>query len=769
MTYPGEQSGGGVSDDALIRSLEAAARRPSADPDRFAAEPARWPADVAAALEDAARAELLPLAQELRITADWLASSHAARDVQAAISTAVNAVLDHLRDDAASRWVAIQLALIVNLRAVRTEPLFWALPAPAAAPPRAPAPADAVARVLPAFRAGLLAMLKDRLEPASTRLADACRDLATAIAADEASDHWQQAAQVFGAAPVAGGGVLGVAVKRLATRLEASLRRARAPESDADAVVEARVWQDLESVHRLMMRLGGRAGMESAQAAAAADAPEARISGDHADTGLKALGDAFLWAGRYDRWIELRERVRNGEDSESVLRGLTPPKGPAAAQSDQEMPAGLQDQLARAESALRRLENEATAAQPGPPSVPPAGTPFGAGPSGAGPAPVAVDEALLENLNLAAAEIRGARSRAEANLGSLRGGLQDMERTIKALRSQLEAMELDSSATDESGSRPGHGAADGAPSGLGALSRGIDELQGLQDALHALTEETESVLASQASEDSELEHGLLKTRLVPLRGELERWTEAVGAGVRLDVDGGGAMLERRQAVALSDALVPLLVACVSETGTRHMTINISRPRFDLLLEIRFEGASIAAGSWAACSVEFEKLGAYASRHDEGFTRVLRIAVPGPPQSMDVVLVDLGGQRFALPVEGVAGVVRRPPGAAVEGDADGAVAAEGPSLAVVLGVPERPLPFSAEPTSHVLIAIEPGRSVACRVDAVRERERVLVRSPGPLLVNNPWIVGVIVNERTPPTLVLDLGALVPALTAMVEPA
>jgi hypothetical protein len=44
--------------------------------------------------------------------------------------------------------------------------------------------------------------------------------------------------------------------------------------------------------------------------------------------------------------------------------------------------------------------------------------------------------------------------------------------------------------------------------------------------------------------------------------------------------------------------------------------------------------------------------------------------------------------------------------------------------------------------------------------------MLARSPGSLLANNPWILAVILNEHAPPTLVLDLPALVPALIAEV---
>ncbi len=52
----------------------------------------------------------------------------------------------------------------------------------------------------------------------------------------------------------------------------------------------------------------------------------------------------------------------------------------------------------------------------------------------------------------------------------------------------------------------------------------------------------------------------------------------------------------------------------------------------------------------------------------------------------------------------------------------------------------------------------GSPLACRVDGVIGRERMLVRSTGPLLSANPWVLGVVVDATAAPALVLDLGAL-----------
>lgn len=738
-------------------------------------------ADAAAVLESSGRVDVLPLVHELEVTAEWLAAGRAVRDAQTAVSAALGSLRARLRGDAGSHWDASQLAAIVNLRSLRREALLFTLPEKGvvAAEPDEPFPAEAVARVLPAFRTGLLGLLKQGLQPATTVLADACRDLGGEAAAGADARRWRQAAEMFGMSSGSAAADLRVALTRLAARLESLLRCVFAPESEIGPGQRAQIWQDVDVLHALMCRL--EAGVEIAPArssqpqigasgtACSKQALDALEDGADLADGLKALRDALLREGRYERWFEVRKLEREEADSETALRRLSAWEAPPATVGHREIPALVHDHFARAEAALQRLESETLVAEFVPEPVPAGETKASVARLHLGMSPIAVDEALLENLNLAAAEIRGARSRAEANLGSLRGGLQDMERTIRSLRAQLEALELDSSAAAESETQSADRQIDGAPSRLGALSRGIEELQGLQDALHALTEDTESVLASQASEDSELEHGLLKTRLVPVSTQFERWTEAVGTGMRLDIDGGEALLERRQAAALSDALVPLLAACVAGAGAGHIAIDISRPRFDLLLQVRFAGPPIAPAIWAGLSAAFEKLGAFASQHDEAPATAVRIVVPGPPQSLDVVLVELGGQRFALPVDGVAGVLRRPKGVAGGDDLENVSDAECRSLAALLGVPETPVSPGMEPTNHVLLAGESRQPVACRVDAVRRRERVLVRSPGPLLANNPWILAVIVNEHAPPTLVLDLPALVPALIATAAPA
>jgi len=779
--------------EAVVSAIDAAAKLAPTSPTepRHLTLPAADLVDRLAVatglLEASSRVDLMPLMQELNVTARWLAANGAARDAPAAISVALAALHARLRGDYKGDWHAILYAAMVNLRSVRRQALVFATPMLGDADPGSTGvlPAVAAARVLPAFRKALLGLLKDRFEPATTILADACRELGAQAPTAISSRQWQLATEMFELSTRSAAADIRIAMKRMAVRLESFLRGLCVLDDASDCAVQAQLWKDVEALHSLQLRLQGDVGTltplsaETETDLIGTDYSKAAVralkEGADLAAGLSALRDALLQQERYDDWFQVFKFERDGATRETVLDRLATWEETPVTVEVGALPGLVHNDLERAEAALRRLEGESVTAESPQRFVPPIETNADVKRPDLRTSAITVDEALLENLNLAASEIRGARSHAEANLGSMRGGLQDMERTIKSLRAQLEALEVDSSTNSEADGEANGSNAVGVPARLGALSRGIEELQGLQDALHALTEETESVLASQADEDSELAHGLLKTRLVPVATQFERWTEAVSLGAaspalgaRLEIDGGDVMLERRQAAALSDALIPLLHACVSEAGAEHIAIDVSRPRFDLLLQVGCAGAPLESATWTALSAGFEKLGAIASRSEDTSGMAFRIVLSGPPQSVDVLLIDLSGQRFALPVGGVAGVLRRPQ--AAEADdiaADNRADAKSCSLAALLGMPEDPA-VGAAPMNHVLLASGSEQRVACRVDAVHERECVLVRSPGPLLANNPWVWAVILNENAPPTLVLDVPAMVPALLASASP-
>lgn len=679
---------------------------------------------------------------------------------------------------------ARELAAVAELRSVNGSPPPWCNPLvdytgeiPEGGRRVDPTPAEgrlkAISEALAVYRKSLLGLLKSDSSDQCEQLALLCARVARDCDDENEGQRWGAAGAVFAAAGEAGEGGSPL-VKRLAVKLEQVLRGLS---EDAPPNVEARraMIQQLQPLAALIKHPGGvdagapgddrelpiRVNAEGLQSAfrQLLGTPDPRAL-------LAQIADAFLVDGDYARCVEASDLAARPGSADAlgavVSRWISPPQEagePAAKAVDS-------DRFAEAQAALDRI-NGALNQTAGPDSE-----------SRAPASGIPVDEALLENLNLVAREIRGARSRAEANLGSLRGGLQDMGHTIRTLRTQLEALEVDSQVPAPA--QPAVDAENGVPERFGALARGIEELAGLKDALQALTEETETVLAAQAGEDTQLEQGLLKTRMTPVGARFEdlnrgvqRAAAGVGVTVTLAAQGAEVALERSQVEALARALEALLEACVSEGLTRGASparsnpaeglieLEVSQLKFDVGVNIAYRGAPLSASALSAVTPLLDAAGAVcscSSRVDGEGRASVSLQVPGPPRPMDLLMLEVAQNRFALPVKNVSGVSRPPSATPAPGGDDELISFEGEpyrliQLAQVLGFEAS----GGNGAACVLVAGDNGR-LACAVDAVMGRESLLVNSPGPLLASNPWVLGVVLDERAAPTLVLDLSVL-----------
>ncbi|MDH3413673.1 MAG: chemotaxis protein CheW, partial [Gammaproteobacteria bacterium] len=675
-----------------------------------------------------------------------------------------------------------ELTAVAELRSVRGAPPPWCNPLvdytgeiPEGGQPVDPTPAEgrlkAITVALAVYRKSLLALLKSDSCNQCEQFAFLCARVARACEDENEGRRWRAAGAVFAAADEAGEGDSPL-VKRLAVKLEQVLRGLS---EDAPPNLESRraMIEDLQPLAALIKPPRG------AEAGAPDDDRELPISVNveglqsafqqllvtpdpHAL--LAQIADAFLVDGDYARCVEASELAARPGSADAlravVSRWTSPPQeaGEPAAK------AVVSARFAEAQAALDRINGALNQT---------------AGPDAENPAPpsgVPVDEALLENLNLVAREIRGARSRAEANLGTLRGGLQDMGRTIRTLRTQLEALEVDSQVPTPA--QPAADSETGVPASFGALARGIEELAGLKDALQALTEETETVLAAQAGEDTQLEQGLLKTRMTPVGARFDALTQSVqraaagrGVAATLAARGAEVALERSQVEALARVLEALLEACVREGLTSIASpvrsdpaeglieLEVFQLRFDVGVNIAYRGALLSGSALSALTPLLDAAGAVCSNSVGGEGRVsLSLRIPGPPRPMDLLMLEVGQNRFALPVKNVSGVSRPPRAALAPGGDDGIMSFEGERyrlthLAQALGLKAA----GGNGGACVLVAGDNGR-LACVVDAVMGRESHLVNSPGQLLASNPWVLGVVLDERAAPTLVLDLSAL-----------
>jgi chemotaxis protein histidine kinase CheA len=764
---------------SVIMPLLAMAEVVGAAPEKVAELGAECLARVRAAaaeLEQNGRSRFLPLLTELEQTLVLLAAPLGANPC-AAVAAAMDLLGRALKcDEPPPR--AREMIAIAELRSVRGMPAPWRSPViecaaavPEAARTAAEVSAEARAQILPrvlaAYRRSLLSFLRFNSSDEARRLSDLSLRVADAAGEQTERRRWLAAAALFACADESGGTARPL-VKRLAVKLEQVLRHL-SEEAPVNEPGGRALIADLEVLTALLRQSNGAAACDEDSAVTLkVDAKAlASLLKSLLDTPedprerLAQISDAFLVEGKYDRWLEAHRLAARREGAQALETAVL--RWESLLDDGESAPApGASGHFAQARAALSRIEAALT---PG---------------EGSGNVPgrvsgVPVDVALLENLNLMAREIRGARSRAEANLGSLKGGLVDMDRSIRKLRLQLESLEVESQVHNDATRVE---AGNKMPSRFGALSRGIEELAGLKDALQSLTEETESALAVQAGEDAQLEQGLLKTRLMPVGAQFEALCRCVrraaserGLAATLSARGAEVALERSQADALTRALEPLLEACVQNgpaTGVspppvapvaNRIELAVSQPGFDVRVDIAYQGTPLSAATLAESSSGMDTLGTVVAGPPDGEGRArVSVLIPGPPQPMDLLLVEVGKNRFALPLEDVSGVSRpADAGGAREGHA-GFLKVEDEfyrriSLADVLEL------GTAHASGSVCVLVAQGGSLmALAVDAVIDRRRAVVRSPGPLLSSNPWVLGVVVDARVAPTLVLDLRAL-----------
>jgi chemosensory pili system protein ChpA (sensor histidine kinase/response regulator) len=146
---------------------------------------------------------------------------------------------------------------------------------------------------------------------------------------------------------------------------------------------------------------------------------------------------------------------------------------------------------------------------------------------------------LLDNLVNYAGEISIYRARLEQQVGSYRFNLAEMEQTIVRLRQQLRHLEIETEAQILSGYQDemDQYGADFDPlemdrySTLQQLSRSLAEsvgdLSSIQSLLDNVTRESETLLLQQSRVNTELQEGLMRTRMVPFLGLAPRMRRIV--------------------------------------------------------------------------------------------------------------------------------------------------------------------------------------------------------------------------------------------------
>jgi chemosensory pili system protein ChpA (sensor histidine kinase/response regulator) len=175
-----------------------------------------------------------------------------------------------------------------------------------------------------------------------------------------------------------------------------------------------------------------------------------------------------------------------------------------------------------------------------------------------------VDAELLDTLLNTAGEVSIARARLEQQMGSIDFNLSELGRTVTRLKEQLRKLEIETEAQilhrheDEGSSHR----SDFDPLELDryssiqqfsrALAETANDVQSIQGLLDTLAQDTQNLLQQQARTITELQNGLMRTRMVPFQRHVQRLARIVrqaaadtGKRAELIVEGASGELDRQ--------------------------------------------------------------------------------------------------------------------------------------------------------------------------------------------------------------------------------
>jgi len=224
-----------------------------------------------------------------------------------------------------------------------------------------------------------------------------------------------------------------------------------------------------------------------------------------------------------------------------------------------------------------------------------------------------VDAELLDNLLNISGEASIARSRLEQQLGSFDFNLGELSRTVTRLKEQLRSLEIETEAQilhrheDEGG----HHRSEFDPLELDryssiqqfsrALAETANDVASIQQLLENLAKDTQTLLQQQARTITELQNGLMRTRMVPFQRHVQRLARIVRQAAsdtskraELIVEGASGELDRQ---VLERMLPPfehmLRNAVVHGIERPDERVRAGKPEAGrIVLELHREGAEV---------------------------------------------------------------------------------------------------------------------------------------------------------------------------------
>ncbi len=236
---------------------------------------------------------------------------------------------------------------------------------------------------------------------------------------------------------------------------------------------------------------------------------------------------------------------------------------------------------------------------------------------------IRVRSQLLDRMVNQVGEVMITRARLEAELGQLRGSLNDLSGNLNRLRAQLRDVELHSETQMQSRLQQAKEAQlSFDPLEFDRFTRvqeltrmmaeSVNDVATVQRTLQRTVEATEDDLIAQAHQTRELQRDLLRTRMVEFEGISERLYRVVrqasketGKQVRLDLQGGTIEMDRGMLDRMTPAFEHLLRNCVThgiedpQTRTHAgkdasglITVSLQQSGNDVSIEFRDDGAGL---------------------------------------------------------------------------------------------------------------------------------------------------------------------------------
>ncbi|QDW67936.1 response regulator [Luteimonas granuli] len=231
---------------------------------------------------------------------------------------------------------------------------------------------------------------------------------------------------------------------------------------------------------------------------------------------------------------------------------------------------------------------------------------------------------LLDRLVNYAGEVAIYRARLEQQLGAFRGAMGEMEQTNTRLRDQLRRLDIETEAQIIARYQREHDSADATFDPLEldrfstlqqlsrALAESVADLTSLQGTLDDLTRQYETLLLQQSRVSSDLQEGLMRTRMVPfdslvprLRRVVRQAATETGKHAQLRLEGAQGELDRNVLERMTAPLEHMLRNAVAhglETpGKRReagkadegaVRISVRREGSEVVLEVADDGAGL---------------------------------------------------------------------------------------------------------------------------------------------------------------------------------